>query len=145
MDEAHLLLTQGSQGYSGKNMLHDLLRRAKVVVAVFDPKQILQSAQQWSKEDLAALFPDGQLTSKGKGSGKMEPFQPLHYWDDDYLLSHIHLRQQFRIAASEPVIRWVDKLAGGVNIGPIPIDDGKDENGKSERKPYEIKVFDSPC
>lgn len=144
VDEAHLLLTQGSQGYSGKNMLHDLLRRAKVVVAVFDPKQILQSAQQWSKEDLAALFPDGQLTSKGKGSGEMESFQPLHYWGDDYLLSHIRLRQQFRINASEPVIQWVDKLAGGANIGPIPIDDGKDENGKSERKPYEIKVFDSP-
>lgn len=57
VDEAHLLLTQGDQGYSGKNMLHDLLRRAKVVIAVFDPNQILQTSQRWSEEDQDMLFP----------------------------------------------------------------------------------------
>lgn len=57
VDEAHLLLTQGNQGYSGKNMLHDLLRRAKVVIAVFDPNQILQTSQRWNDEELCRLFP----------------------------------------------------------------------------------------
>lgn len=46
VDEAHLLATQGNQGYSGKNQLYDILRRAKVVIAVFDPDQILQTRQQ---------------------------------------------------------------------------------------------------
>ena len=38
-------------------MLHDLLRRAKVVIAVFDPNQILQTSQRWSEEDQDILFP----------------------------------------------------------------------------------------
>ena len=36
IDEVHLLLTQGNQGYQGSNMLLDVMRRAKVTVAVFD-------------------------------------------------------------------------------------------------------------
>lgn len=47
IDEAHLLMTQGNQGYSGKNHLYDILRRARVVIAVFDHNQIMQSSQQW--------------------------------------------------------------------------------------------------
>lgn len=41
IDEAHLLWTQGKQAYQGKNHLKDILERAKVVVAVFDKKQVL--------------------------------------------------------------------------------------------------------
>ncbi len=37
-------------------MLHDLLRRAKVVIAVFDPNQILQTSQRWSEEIRACSF-----------------------------------------------------------------------------------------
>ncbi|SUM58842.1 Uncharacterized conserved protein [Staphylococcus petrasii] len=45
VDEAHLLLTQGQQSYQGKNHLDDLLERAKVVVIVFDLKQVLTTGQ----------------------------------------------------------------------------------------------------
>ncbi|NLO86019.1 MAG: DUF2075 domain-containing protein, partial [Clostridiales bacterium] len=57
IDEAHLLHTQGNQGYSGSNMLADILRRAKVVVAIFDPGQILESRQRWTDEDMDRFFP----------------------------------------------------------------------------------------
>lgn len=52
VDEAHLLLTQGKQSYRGKNHLQDLLERAKVVVIVFDIKQILTTEQIWDVEKL---------------------------------------------------------------------------------------------
>ena len=41
VDEAHLLLTQGKMSYRGNNQLQDILDRTKVVVAMFDSKQIL--------------------------------------------------------------------------------------------------------
>lgn len=150
VDEAHLLLTQGDQGYSGKNMLHDLLRRAKVVIAVFDPNQILQTSQRWSEEDQDMLFPqqaesDVQKTATGY-SGQLERFVPLNMWGDHYLLSRICLHRQFRIAADDATIRWIDDFADGKRIGRIPQDIGEKDRktGEYVREPFEIRVFDSP-
>ena len=50
IDEAHLLFTQGNQGYSGKNQLDDIVKRAKVVAIVFDENQILRMDQYWEKQ-----------------------------------------------------------------------------------------------
>ena len=147
VDEAHLLLTQGNQGYSGKNMLHDLLRRSRVVVAVFDPNQILQNAQQWKDEDLQALFPHHELDKTWSSrDAEMEPFERLDRWGGEYLFSHIRLSQQFRIAADESTIQWVDDFAGGVRIGKWKKDLGEKDpkTGKYIREPYIVKVFDSP-
>lgn len=149
VDEAHLLLTQGDRGYSGKNMLHDLLRRAKVVIAVFDPKQILLTSQRWSEDELHKLFSsefsdaDKRYDSDGMG---MEKFKPLDMWGDRYLLSHVRLKHQFRIAADEATIHWVDDFADGNGIGQIPVDKGEQDlkTGAVTRDPFEIKVFDSP-
>lgn len=144
VDEAHLLLTQGNQGYSGKNMLHDLLRRAKVVIAVFDPNQILQTSQRWDTEELRKLFP--QRKRVDVRNGQLERFTPLDMWGDRYLLSHICLNKQFRIAADDATIRWIDDFADGTAIGPIPEDRGEKDaqTDKYIRTPFEIKIFDSP-
>lgn len=47
IDEAHLLLTQRSQAYSkhGTNELLDIIKRARVTIAVYDKHQILQSTK----------------------------------------------------------------------------------------------------
>lgn len=55
VDEAHLLWTQGKQAYRGKNQLHDLLERAKVVIAVFDVNQILTTEQYWEEDELEKI------------------------------------------------------------------------------------------
>ena len=146
IDEAHLLLTQGSQGYSGKNMLCDVLRRAKIVIAVFDPNQVLQSSQQWNSNQLGTLFPNNELATYPKGDEAiLEPFRQVSLDGQRFELSHIHLAQQFRIAADERTIKWVDDFAGGVGIDNIPMDVGeKDDKGNVIREPYEIKVFESP-
>lgn len=55
IDEAHLLWTQGKQSYRGKHMLKDILELADVVVAVFDPQQVLAGNQYWTTEQLEEL------------------------------------------------------------------------------------------
>ncbi len=65
IDEAHLLRTQGNQAYQGHNMLLDVMRRAKVTVAVFDPAQILEGAQQWGGPDLGDQAAVGRPDADG--------------------------------------------------------------------------------
>ncbi len=174
IDEGHLLLTQGNQGYSGHNQLHDILQRAKVVVLVFDPKQILQTAQLWDKTVL------GQLLGKDKTSlsegDDIEEHSAANstgtksddYGDnsanrcsetvadgqqsktfvlrgDSYAIRRIRLNGQQRIAANSRVIDWIENFADAKGIDNLPRDYGAyDDDGFPLKNPYEIKVFDSP-
>ncbi len=97
VDEAHLLLTQGDQGYHGKDHLTDLMKVARVVVAVFDQNQIL-STKQWRKQ--------GQIESYLK-----DPRNDL-----------IHLRNQLRINANERTLSWLRDFVDNGKIEPIPKD-----------------------
>ena len=108
IDEAHLLLTQNNQSYAndkdhpkvkvGKNMLKDILKRAKVVMAVFDPNQILTTSAVWEDNDFE----------------KMED-----YAGKDNV---IHLHNQMRIDASANTIKWIQNLVDNGKIGKIPKD-----------------------
>lgn len=138
VDEAHLLLTQGNQGYQGKNMLLDIMRRAKVTIAVFDPDQILQSAQQWGEKDLAALLNPSPDVSPYEGE------EACLQSGERFIRSSILLEQQMRISAGDKVIEWIDDLAAGRRIRPIPRDIAIWKNGKKVRDAYDIKVFSSP-
>lgn len=153
IDEAHLLMTQGNQGYAGKNQLYDILRRARIVIAVFDPDQILQARQQWNPETLAKLFPNNQLgVHDKKTAGQIDGFKTVTIGPAEDLnplavdVAHIHLEQQFRIAASDAVVKWVDDFAAGRGLSKLPKDPGEydETNEKQIRAPYEVKVFDSP-
>lgn len=135
VDEAHLLLTQGNQSYSGKNMLFDIMRRAAVTIAVFDPDQILQTAQRWEPDDLKMLLgceDTGMFTVAKLSSGV------------SFYRASVCLHGQFRIVASKDVVSWIEDFAAGKQIGPIPLDAGEYVDGEQVRAPYEIKVFDSP-
>lgn len=138
VDEAHLLLTQGAQSYSGSNMLLDVMRRARVTVAVFDPSQILESRQQWSKHDL-------QLLTDAAPQGRSTHFSRITL-DEGATIERasITLTQQFRIAANTDTVRWIDSFIDGEGIGMIPDSPGYYRNGSYIPEPYEIKVFDSP-
>lgn len=161
VDEAHLLLTQGDQGYSGKNQLYDLLRRAKVVIAVFDPKQILQSKQKMNPATYQQLFPKGEIENASQThTGEIEAARVVELGPAEHLpplktdVAHIRMEHQFRIAASPEVIGWIDDFADNGHMGKLPVDLGeRDENAEVKandgkvrwkREPYEIKVFDSP-
>ena len=109
VDEAHLLLTQSSQSYSndkrhpevqvGTNMLKDIIKRAKVVMAVFDPKQILSTEAIWDDEEFSLLE---------------------QYAGKDNI---IHLHNQMRIDASKATVDWIQDIIDKGIIGKIPKDD----------------------
>ncbi|RIO06980.1 DUF2075 domain-containing protein [Mammaliicoccus sciuri] len=96
VDEAHLLLTQGKQSYRGKNHLQDLLERAKVVVIVFDIKQILTTEQIWDVEKLN----DYIECAKNKDN-------------------HVTLKNQMRINSDEKTVKWVRNLVDNKKINDI--------------------------
>lgn len=100
IDEAHLLWTQGKQAYRGKNQLHDLLERAKVVIAVFDVNQILTTEQYWEEDEL-------------------EKIKAMSKENDNY----IFLTNQMRIDAEEQTIDWIRNLVDNQTVLNIPNDD----------------------
>lgn len=99
VDEAHLLLTQGKQSYQGKNHLNDLLERSKVVVIVFDLKQVLSTEQIWDTDKLNNHFE----CAKNKNN-------------------HVILKNQMRINSDETMINWIRNLIDNQTINNIPYD-----------------------
>lgn len=99
IDEAHLLWNQGKQSYRGKNQLKDIMKRARIVVAVFDPMQILAGNQFWSEEDLLDL-------QSQAGEGNI-----------------IHLDKQMRIHSDGPAEAWISAFVNDGKICQIPTND----------------------
>ncbi len=100
IDEAHLLLTQRNQAYAkyGKNMLEDILKRAKVVMAVYDPAQVLS---------IASVLEDEKFADLERKAGKE---------------NIIYLKNQMRIDASQATIDWLRNLIDNGIINKIPQD-----------------------
>ncbi|MGF2940957.1 DUF2075 domain-containing protein [Enterococcus xiangfangensis] len=99
VDEAHLLWTQGKQSYRGKNQLKDLLKRAKVVVAVLDRNQILSREQYWDEQDMLETIHEANLNN-----------------------NYIHLENQLRINADKETVKWIRNLIDNGTIERIPVD-----------------------
>lgn len=99
VDEAHLLWTQGKQSYRGKNQLKDILELARVVIAVFDPNQVLAGNQYWNDDDLRALR---------ERAGEENCLQ---------------LDKQMRIDSEGPAEEWITHFVHDSVIDPIPTND----------------------
>lgn len=97
IDEAHLLWTQGKQSYRGKNQLLDILDRAKVVVAVFDQKQILNTNQYWEKDLMLNMISNQEL-------------------------ERIDLKEQLRMNGSEATVKWIRNFIDHGKVSTIPYD-----------------------
>ena len=97
VDEAHLLFTQGNQGYSGKNQLDDIIKRAKVVVIVFDENQILRMDQYWEK----------QMIDRYRNKAIEQQ-------------NYITLTKQLRMQADNETLAWIDAFTKKQIINKIP-------------------------
>lgn len=97
IDEAHLLFTQGNQGYSGKNQLDDIVKKAKVTVIVFDENQILRMDQYW----------ESQMIDKYRSKAIEQD-------------NHITLTEQLRMQADKDTLSWIDDFTKNQTIKKIP-------------------------
>ncbi|KRK34545.1 DUF2075 domain-containing protein [Loigolactobacillus bifermentans] len=103
VDESHLLWTQGKQSYKGDNQLFDLLKRARVVIAVFDQHQVLRSNGYWEPKTLQKI-------------------QALAQQDDNL----ITLKNQLRIKAGPATVKWLKQLTHEQLVTPMPAQDQDD-------------------
>jgi len=103
VDEAHLLWTQGKQSYRGKNQLKDIMDRAKLTVAVFDPKQILKTEEYLTSNEVKAL--EARVGQQG---------------------NLIKFKAQMRMNASEATTIWLRELIDRRVVSKIPMDDSYD-------------------
>lgn len=99
VDEAHLLWTQGKQSYRGQNQLDDLLKRAKVVVAVLDRNQILSREQYWDEQEMLETIHEVSLNN-----------------------NYIHLENQLRINADKETVKWIRNLIDNGTVENVPVD-----------------------
>lgn len=97
IDEAHLLFTQGNQGYRGKNQLDDIVKKAKVIIIVFDENQILRMDQYW----------ENQMIVKYRNKAIEQ---------NNYFV----LTEQLRINADEETLEWIDSFTKDQIINKIP-------------------------
>lgn len=134
IDEAHLLFTQVGQGYQGDSQLHDILRRAKVVIAVFDPNQIMNNTQRWdidydieSKLSGSTAHPDNEQELINCGTirfqddndmlGKLLDQRAGRQWEGDaYQTFCFPLHHQYRIDAGKNIDSWIRKVTTSIRM-----------------------------
>ena len=117
IDEAHLLFTEGNQGYRGKNQLEDIIKKARVTVVVFDENQILRMDQYLESELL-------------------EKYREIAIRQNN----HIILTEQLRIVADERTLEWVDSFTKERTLKKIPHNDSHNYEIKVFDTPIELQL-----
>ncbi|MCT4795426.1 DUF2075 domain-containing protein [Exiguobacterium alkaliphilum] len=86
VDEAHLLLTKSDayNNFRAENHLEELMKRAKIVIVIFDQHQVLKMKSRWNQ-------------------GLLESFKQKAKVAQTYQLTN-----QFRMQAGKDVIDWID-------------------------------------
>lgn len=87
VDEAHLLWTQNNQAFTDNNQLEAIMKYAKVIVVMFDDKQIMNAQQYLSQEEI------DRYILKAKSSNR-----------------YIELKEQMRMIASKEVTKWLSDI-----------------------------------
>ena len=151
VDEAHLLRMTSHRSYGSKfygNQLYDILLRAKVVIAVLDPIQVMRKGQIWPQETLHALFPsdNDEVSSQISYIGPIEMHNNgnTRKSRDVFHSYKAMLTEQFRIDAGEEIIAWIDRLSDLEAEGFTDIPPDTKDRRKGNHRPFDLKVFRSP-
>lgn len=96
IDEAHLLLSRPDRynNFDQDNQLIEIIKRAQVVVLVFDEYQVLKTKSFWNRERLQKIV-------------------------DQYIHAEYDLHRQFRMQASPEIVDWINAFIRG-KIKPMP-------------------------
>jgi hypothetical protein len=114
IDEAHLLLTQSDpfNNFTYDDHLEEIIKRSKVTVVIFDPKQVLKLKSFWQKNALEKI-------------------------KSEYNADVFELTDQFRMLSSYETNNWIDNfVAKSINELPSP---DKEFDMKIMKSPDEMK------
>lgn len=105
VDEAHLLATSKDafKRFYGENHLQELLSLSKVLILVYDDKQALRMGCYWDESTRNGATLDSYYSRIP--AAKKEWY---------------HLKQQFRVAAPDDVLQWIDEISTEGNIPKYP-------------------------
>lgn len=97
VDEAHLLLSKPDHynNFYHDNQLVELIKRAKVVILVFDQYQVLRMKSLWTPARLAKIT-------------------------HQYPHQEYHLTHQFRMTASDELIDWFNHFTDNYELTALP-------------------------
>ncbi|WP_439425575.1 DUF2075 domain-containing protein [Oenococcus alcoholitolerans] len=103
IDEAHLLLSKPDpyNNFYGEDQLSEIIKLSKVLVIVFDQKQIIKTKDYWTKESLLKLI-------------------------SPYPKQIVELKQQYRMQAGPQLIKWINDLTSRRVVGAIQADFRRD-------------------
>lgn len=97
IDEAHLLLSKADHynNFYHDNQLVEIIKRAKVVIVVFDQYQVLRMKSLWTPERLEKIT-------------------------HQYPHKEYHLRHMFRMTASDDLVAWFNHFTSDYEVQPFP-------------------------
>lgn len=96
IDEAHLMWTQNNQAFTDNNQLETIMKYAKVVVVMFDNRQIMNAQQYLSKEEIDRYISIAKMNN-----------------------SYIELKKQMRMIASKEVTEWLSNICSKGTISKL--------------------------
>jgi len=103
VDEAHLLLTKEDSynHFRYQNQLYEIIKRSKITVVIFDPKQVLKIKSYWNERLLEEII-------------------------NQYDAKTVKLTDQMRMNANPETIKWIDSFVEK-KVLPFPTEDSSFE------------------
>lgn len=98
IDEAHLLLTKEDSynNFNYKNQLDEIIKRSKITIVIFDPKQVLKIKSYWNNHLLEEIT-------------------------KHYSAKTVKLTDQMRMNASPEMINWINRFVSK-DVLPLPVE-----------------------
>ena len=129
VDEAHLLATSKDafKRFYGENHLKDLMSLCKVLVLVYDDKQALRMGSYWDE-------------GSNNGATLKDFYNEIPPKSRDWYT----LKQQFRVAAPQNVLNWIDQISVAGKIPPIEsvLSKGNVDCADDKIKNFDFKIWD---
>ncbi|WP_353854154.1 DUF2075 domain-containing protein [Bacillus sp. Bos-x628] len=96
VDEAHLLLTKDDKynNFHYQNQLDEIIKRSKITIVIFDPKQVLKIKSYWNEKLLE------EITNR-------------------YHAKTVTLTEQMRMHADPDILKWIDQFVSK-QLLPLP-------------------------
>lgn len=121
IDEAHLLLSESDRynNFDQQNQLEEIIKLSKVVIFVYDQRQVLTMKSFWSQNIIQNLV------------DKMS----LRYQTST-------LTTQMRMQAPTNIIDWIDKLTNDLKVDPVKITQNDPDYLGGMQEDYDFRIFE---
>jgi DUF2075 family protein/archaellum biogenesis ATPase FlaH len=121
IDEAHLLLSESDHynNFTQQNQLEEIIKLSKVVIFVYDQRQVLKMKSYWSQDVINDLIKRYQVK-----------------------FASSTLKVQMRMQAPQTIIDWVDDLTDKLKLDPIEITQKDSDYLGGMDEDYDFRIFE---